>query len=463
MLRKLDKTRWKARSIWAAATLTGAALLASRAPSVVRRYWKTLGEREAKKANRRLEIPIPPLLHAKREKEIERLIQASSTSEEPGNISPKTLESYAREMLPAFDPALYFRVALPLAELLSRLMYRINPGEGDVDLHTHDADSVVVVMSHRTNLDYVVLAHLFDGRAVLSFAAGEWASGPVLGPLVRGLGTYFVRRDSGDSTYRRVLERFIQTAVESRLTQAIFLEGGLTRTGLLRAPKIGLLDYMLRHFDPDNSPDIVFVPVAAGYDRILEDISLIQLRKQGGGRPKRGWLSQAFASFALGNIRLYARGGRSQLGRAVVEVGSPVSFREYAAVRGLDLRVLEREDRIQEVSRFAEEMMRRISAVSPILPVPLLSHVLLESDEELSRKALESEVEILIQSLLQREARLPVVEAAQVVEEGLRMLLLRGLVVVRGGAYCITPEQGEVLRYYANALVAVMEPERVSS
>lgn len=422
-----------------------------------------LGDCEAKKANRRLEIPIPPLLHAKREKEIERLIQASSTSEEPGNVSPKTLESYAREMLPAFDPALYFRVALPLAELLSRLMYRITPGEGDVDLHTLNGDSIVVVMSHRTNLDYVILAHLFDGRAVLSFAAGEWASGPVLGPLVRGLGTYFVRRDSGDPNYRRILERFVQTAVESRLTQAIFLEGGLTRTGLLRAPKIGLLDYMLRHFDPDNSPDIVFVPVAAGYDRILEDLSLIHLGKQGGGRPKRGWLSKAFASFALDNMRLYVRGGRDRLGRAVVEVGSPVSFREYAAVRGLDLRVLEREDRIQEVSRFAEEMMRRISEVSPILPVPLLSHVLLESGEELSRDMLESEVETLIKTLLQREARLPVTDAAQVVEEGLRMLLLRKLVVSRGGTYGIPSDKREVLRYYANALAAVMDIGRVNS
>ncbi len=462
MLRELNKTGWRTRSLAATVTLAGAALLASQAPSAVRRYWKTLGEREAKKANRRLEIPIPPLLSAKREKEIERLIQASSTSGEPENVSPKTLESYAREMLPAFDPALYFRVALPLAELLSRLMYRITPGESDVDLRTLDGDSVVVVMSHRTNLDYVILAHLFDGRAVLSFAAGEWASGPVLGPLVRGLGTYFVRRDSGDSSYRRVLERFVQTAVESRLTQAIFPEGGLTRTGLLRGPKIGLLDYMLRNFDVDNSPDIVFVPVAAGYDRILEDLSLIHLGKHG-GRPKRGWLGQALASFALHNLRLYIHGGRDRLGRAVVEVGSPVSFREYAAAQGLDLRVLEREDRIQEVSRFAEEMMRRISAISPILPVPLLSHILLESKEDLSRETLEFQVETLIKTLLQHEARLPVTDEVQVVEEGLRMLSLRRLVVSKAGKYGIPPGGTEVLQYYANALAAVLEPDQFSS
>ena len=55
----------------------------------------------------------------------------------------------------------------------------------------------------------------------------------------------------------------------------MFPEGGLSRDGLLREPRIGLLDYMLRTFDPDGERDIVFVPVAINYDRVLEDRSLL--------------------------------------------------------------------------------------------------------------------------------------------------------------------------------------------
>lgn len=423
------------------------------------RYWKKLGERELKKADRRLEIEPPPLLLASRGKLISRLTRPSAESAEPAEASPEVLEGYAKEMLPAFDPALYFRVAMPLAGHLSRLMYRVSPGGGDVDLRALDGESPVVVMSHRSNLDYVVLAHLFDRRAVLSFAAGEWASGPILGPLIRGLGSYFVRRDSGDPAYRRILERFVKTAVEGRLTQAVFLEGGLSCDGLPRTPKIGLLDYMLRYFDREDGPDIVFVPVAAGYDRILEDRSLLDIARRGGGRPSKGWLFRATASFASDNLRLYKRGGRDHLGRVVVEIGAPLSFREYAAARGLDPRALDRETRIKEVSRLADELMLRISATTPVLPVPLLAHVVLNTEESSTQDDLEAGMRGLIEALQTHDARLPVTTAKAAVEEALRMLLLRKLVVRKNDTYTIAPGQHELLRYYANALVPVLKAE----
>ena len=424
-------------------------------PPLLRRSWRKLGERERKKAENHLDLGIPPLLLASREKLLARLTQGSA--DDQIEASPEVLEEYAREMLPALDPALYFRVAMPLAGRLSRLMYRVSSGSGDVDLRSLSGKSVVVVMSHRSNLDYVILAHLLGNRAVLSFAAGEWASGPILGPLIRGLGSYFVRRDSGDPTYRRALERFVKAATEGRLTQAIFPEGGLSRDGRPRKAKIGLLDYMLRHFDTENSPDIVFVPVAAGYDRILEDRSMLHLAHQGGGRPSRGWLLRATASFTRDNIRLYKRGGREHFGRVVMEVGSSLSFREYATARSLDLRGLDREARIEEVSRLAEELMRRVAAATPILPVPLLAYVLLEAGESPTREDLESRMRAVISVLQTRDARLPVTTAKAAGDEALRMLLLRNIVVRNNDTYTIASGQREILQYYANVLMPLLE------
>jgi hypothetical protein len=63
------------------------------------------------------------------------------------------------------------------------------------------------------------------------------------------MGAYFVRRNSGDPLYRTVLSRYVQMASEAGVTQAVFPEGGLTVDGKLRAPKFGLLDYMLKTFD----------------------------------------------------------------------------------------------------------------------------------------------------------------------------------------------------------------------
>jgi glycerol-3-phosphate O-acyltransferase len=68
-----------------------------------------------------------------------------------------------------------------------------------------------------------------------------------------------------------VLERYIAMATEAGVTQAVYPEGGLTRDGLMREPRFGVLDYMLRGFHMHGERDLVFVPLGLNYDRVLED------------------------------------------------------------------------------------------------------------------------------------------------------------------------------------------------
>ena len=93
------------------------------------------------------------------------------------------------------------------------------------------------MMNHRSNIDYVLLAHLMAHRTALSYAAGEWAHAWPLGRLIGGMGAFFVRRGSGDDLYRRVLERLSRWP--SRVAYAGLLhEGG--RAGWEAAqPKVG--------------------------------------------------------------------------------------------------------------------------------------------------------------------------------------------------------------------------------
>ena len=100
---------------------------------------------------------------------------------------------------------------------------------------------------------------------------GEWARVWGLQQLIRAMGAYFVRRNSKDELYRRVLERYIAMATEAGVTQAVYPEGGLTRDGLMREPRFGVLDYMLRGFHTHGERDLVFVPLGLNYDRVLED------------------------------------------------------------------------------------------------------------------------------------------------------------------------------------------------
>jgi glycerol-3-phosphate O-acyltransferase len=153
-------------------------------------------------------------------------------------------------------------------------------------------------MNHRSNMDYVLVGYLAARRAALSYAVGEWARIWPLQTLIRSMRAYFVRRNSRNELYRRVLERYVVMATAAGVTQAVYPEGGLSRNGRLRPPKLGLLDYLLRGFDPHGERDLVFIPVGINYDRTLEDRTLLLELQPGPAKARPGSaLGNSFASW----------------------------------------------------------------------------------------------------------------------------------------------------------------------
>jgi len=237
----------------------------------------------------RLDIQIKPFQLTKRQVLIDRLVYDPKVVEAiqetarqrdcPREIVQREVMTYAREIVPSFNAYLYFRIGYWMAKKIARLLYRVRIGLVDNDQFTSiDPESTVVfVINHRSNMDYVLIAFLAAEKTTLSYAVGEWAKIWPLQTLIRAMGAFFVRRNSGNPLYRCVLERYVHMATKEGVCQAVFLEGGLSRDGLLRPPKLGFLDYMLRSYDPDNDRDIVFIPVGVNYDRTLEDRSLARI------------------------------------------------------------------------------------------------------------------------------------------------------------------------------------------
>jgi 1-acyl-sn-glycerol-3-phosphate acyltransferase len=145
----------------------------------------------------------------------------------------RRIDRYAREIVPSFNAYLYFRVGYWLAKSVARLLYRVRLGYADeAGLAQVDPKSTVVfVMNHRSNMDYVLVAFLAAEQVALSYAVGEWARVWPLQALIRSMGAFFVRRNSGDPLYRTVLARYVAMATEAGVPQALFPEGGLTVDG----------------------------------------------------------------------------------------------------------------------------------------------------------------------------------------------------------------------------------------
>jgi glycerol-3-phosphate O-acyltransferase len=433
--------------------LFGGILAAGRLVPAVRWFFRQRADRVLEEVGRRgLELPTFKLtwrgaLIYRLTHDPELLDAAGVYARENGismAVAMARVERYAREIVPSFNAFLYFRIGIPLAGWISKSLYdvRVGPQRGlaALDVTAVEDTSVVFVMNHRSNIDYVLLAHLMADRAALSYAAGEWAYVWPLGRLVGGMGAFFVRRGSGDDLYRGVLERFVQMAVEGGLTQVIFPEGGLSRDGKPREPKIGLLDYMLRRFDP-GACDILFVPVGVNYDWVLEDHSLLQPGGPEAGIRGRGGLFASAAGSVARNLIQARRGGSFRLGGAAVGVGAPVSAREYAASRGLEFRELEREGRIEEVKVLARLLMRAINDSVPPVAVPLVALALTEAPE----RTLPEDRLILRARNLARGAEPLDYEAA------LRTLVMRQLVLAERDSYRPAPGAGKILVYYANS------------
>ena len=231
------------------------------------------------------------------------------------------------------------------AKWLSTALYRVRVGAfEEAELYKVPPDaSVVFVINHRSNMDYVLVTYLVSESSALSYAVGEWARVWMLQRLIRAMGGYFVRRDSSNPLYRKVLARYVHMATASGVTQAVFPEGGLTRDGRLRPPKLGLLSYMVSGFDPNGARDIVFVPVGINYDRVLEDRVLTAAASTPAGeRPRFAFNPLVLTAWIAKGLWQRVRGTWHRYGYACVSFGRPLSLRAYLAERGIDVRALAR-------------------------------------------------------------------------------------------------------------------------
>lgn len=450
----------------------------------VRWYLRRRVNRVIDELNTRLDISIRPFQRTRRQVLIDRLlydpliVQAAEASarerQMPREVVLADIERYAREIVPAFNAYFYFRLGTLISRRVARLLYRVRLAASDqAALAAVPPNSTVVfLMNHRSNMDYVLVAYLASDRTALSYAVGEWARIWPLQTLIRATGAYFVRRNSRDPLYRRVLERYIQMATAAGVTQAVYPEGGLTRDGRLRPPKLGLLGYMLRTFDPAGERDLVFIPVGINYDRTLEDRTLLlgaAPRASGpaasglaaSGPPPRPGMVRALATtlrFVLRQLGLAARSRWHRFGYACVTFGTPISMRRTLRERHLDFRTLSPAEQSERLAALGGELMAAVGAVVPVVPVPLVAAVFVERAERglgpMSLLELKASAWRRMAELEAAGARVYVPRSDQdyAITAGLRMLTLRHLVEEREGLYAAREDELPLLRYYANSI-----------
>ncbi|MEO8312781.1 MAG: hypothetical protein ABI520_16550, partial [Caldimonas sp.] len=165
--------------LWLLVVLVGLALFAALEWFLlpgVRWYFRRKVRRVMTEISTRFKIELPEFKLTRRRALLDRLTtdarvmaavqQHGAESGVPRDVLVQRVHRYAGEIVPAFNAYVYFRVGYWLAKTFAKMTYRVRLGYTDsAALAAIDPSSTVVfVMNHRSNMDYVLVSFLAAER-----------------------------------------------------------------------------------------------------------------------------------------------------------------------------------------------------------------------------------------------------------------------------------------------------------
>ena len=244
--------------------------------------------------------------------------------------------------------------------------------------------TLVYVPCHRSHVDYLLLSYVLyrEGLMPPHVAAGRNLDMPVIGPLLRRGGAFFMRRSFKDNRlYSAMFNEYLHRLLSRGHPVEYFIEGGRSRSGRMLAPRPGMLAMTLRSYLRGTQRELAFVPVYIGYEKVLESSSY--LKELQGGRKKKE------SPFDL--LKVLKR-LRQPFGRVAVNIGEPLKLGEFLDDRAPGWRHDRDQTRPAWLSRvvpaLGRELSMRINASAALNSVNLVALVLLATPH----RAIEAEL-----------------------------------------------------------------------
>lgn len=373
---------------------------------------------------------------------------------------------YLFEIMPKFNLLAYYRFGGPVARAFLYLFYWVVVDREHIERLNREVepDAVVVyVINHRSNVDYVLVAHMLFKFISLSYAVGEWARVWPLNHLFKWFGGYFIRRRFREPLYHTVLSQFVATITRAGVTQGVFLEGGLSRDGAFQKPKLGMLDYLvLAKRDARFSAPLYFVPTAVGYDRVIEDRNLSEELVGLEDRRSRWQKLTSSVDYLFSSLWRSFRGRFKRYGYAMVSFGKPIRLDDFVRDRP-EILSGDFETRKPHLTDLARAIMSNISDAYPLTPVSVVASVFARhpGDEWVDEARLVREIdEARATRFAGRVWMAKERTGDEVWREAKLVLELRRLVERDGDRWRWAQRELTLLEYYANSTLRFDEVER---
>ncbi len=242
---------------------------------------------------------------------------------------------------------------------------------------THE---LVYVPCHRSHVDYLLLSYVihYQGLSIPHIAAGKNLNMPIIGPILRGGGAFFIRRSfKGNELYSTVMFEYLAKLVSMGTPVEYFVEGGRSRTGRLLKPRPGMLAMTVRAFLKYRKRPVAFIPVYVGYEKMIEGKAYLA---ELSGHDKK-------AESLFTSIRSIL-GIKGNFGHVYTSFGTPVMLTQHLDNINPNWLIQEYDDThrpgwIKEtVNDIAEHIMVNINRAAHVNAINLVSTVLLATPKQ---------------------------------------------------------------------------------
>lgn len=318
-------------------------------------------------------------------------------------------------------------------------------------------NGIVYLPCHRSHVDYLLLSYIIFNRGLMvpHIAAGANLNIPILGPILRRSGAFFLRRKiKGEPLYAAVFLEYLHLMIDRGFPIEYFIEGSRSRSGRMLAPKGGILAMTMQSFVRNHSRPLMLIPVYIGYEKLMEGSTyLAELH----GHPKQ--------SESLGDLLKAARMLKREFGKVHVNFGAPIPLTSVLDARHPEWRHEVFEPQApwlrDAVDATATRIVRDINAAAVVNPVNLLAVTLLSTPKNTADvRSLQRQIEhvqYLLAEVPYADSVVPcTLGAEQVIAYGRKMELFECNRHPLGDLIHANEEQSALLTYFRNNVLHLL-------
>ena len=239
----------------------------------------------------------------------ETLFKMELSSQEEKRSAIKIMNSMSSEYSPLYAEILTYFFGKILNARFSRFTYSSDEINELRKVCAQSASNTVFVPTHKSYFDYLILNYILykEKVTVPLVAAGDNLDFFPLSLVLRRMGAFFIRRKiKDDEFYKKILTTYLEQTVTAGYNMEFFIEGGRSRSGMVRSPRTGMLK-MLAEITKATNRKLYIVPVSITYEK-LKEIEDYSRDKQGVKQPEsEHFLKKVFTLFRANYGPVYVR------------------------------------------------------------------------------------------------------------------------------------------------------------